>query len=747
MKRLFKWLLGLVAFVAVLLVLAVILLPMFFDPNEHKPQIQTAIAENIGREVKLNGPIEWSVFPWVAINLSEVTVANEAGFKGDYLAEIEKVSVRVKVLPLLKKQIKVGQVELQQPVINLQIAKSGKSNWQSITEHMEQVSSDSEPSSSGPTDLEIRGISISDGTLKYADGAADLRIQMNELSFESEAIKAGSPTEMSVNSRVEIAAQELNGQLKTTWLAKDLTSDAGMSLDFSALNFDGSLGAIPLQLDTAGTTLLNLADDSLVVDDLALSYGSLGLNTPLQGKQLSTNMALSGQLNINEFSLADLLAELGSPLDNQANNDFSGQMQWSLVGDRLQLKNIDMKLDESSIKGELDLKQMSQLRGQFNLNINKLDLDKYLPAEEASAASSSSETSVAMDLGQMSGQVKMTGLIASGVNLSDITLKVKTSGKNITIEPLQADFYQGLIKTEMQFRPESPSQKLKLTHSMQDFQAGNLLTDLMGTDYLTGLGQLNADINIDEPFAERPLKTTNGSISYKLTDGDIVGIDVFQIMQQSLSLLNKTDAAQTNSELKTEFGLMEIQADINQGVLKTNTLKLNSPYFDMKGNVEIDLDAQTIKGTIQPMLTNIPEGVLDKNFEKLINLRIPVTLKGNLLEPSISIDVAKLLLATQKEKIDQKKEELKEDLFNKLLGNDKDKDKKKPKQGEAPTDNSQSPGEEEPELTKKQKKKAEKDKLKRDLLNGLFGGDKDKDKDKDKNKDQSADDDGGGNDG
>ena len=385
-----------------------------------------------------------------------------------------------------------------------------------------------------------------------------------------------------------------------------------------------------------------------------------------------------------------------------------------------------MNLDDATIKGQFDIKQLSLLKGQFDLNIDQLNLDQYLPNEETSSTSSASNESEAMDMGQMSGQIKMNKLIAAGVNLEDITLKIRTQGKNLTIEPLQADFYQGLIKTELQLQPDNKTEKLKLTHSMQDFQAGGLLTDLMGTEYLTGLGQLNADVTVDEPFAERPFKTANGSVSYRLSDGDIVGIDVFEIMQKSLSLLNKTDAVKSNAELKTAFGLMEIQADIKQGVLKTNTLKLTSPYFDLKGQVEIDLDLQTIKGTIQPMLTNIPEGVLDENFQKLINVRIPVSLKGSLLAPDVSIDVAKLILATQKDKIDQKKEELKNDLFNKLLGNDKEKDQQQDKSANAPENAAANQAEQPPEMTEKQRKRAEKDKLKRDLLEGLFKSKKDK---------------------
>ncbi|MEZ5472522.1 MAG: AsmA family protein [Marinicella sp.] len=722
MKKLIKWLLGLLVFFVVLLVLAIILLPILFDPNDHKPQIQEIASKAIGREVALQGPIEWSVFPWIAINLNDVSIANANGFKGDHLAEVQDVSVRVKLLPLLKKEIKVGQIELQKPKINLQVAKSGQTNWQSVLDTLTATQA-AEGQEASSTELEIKGIAVTDGQLTYTDAAADLQLELNALRFSSDAIRAGQPTQMSIDGNLSVQAMEITGDLAAGWQA--LTLAQAPKLIFKELSFKGQAGQVPLKLSSQGEAVLDTSLDVFDLAALQLEYGNMRLSTPVKGTQLSQQMALSGQLKLDPFSLADLLSEMGSSLDNQAGNQLSGDMQWSLIGNRLVLKEVNVKLDDSTMKGQVDIRNLSRLQGSFDFTMDQLNLDLYLPkGTEAPVSDAAVSGSASMDLGQMTGKIKLNQLQAAGVKMSDINLNIKTQGKNITVEPLLAGFYQGFIKTELKLQPDNTQGKLQVTHQMQDFQAGGLLTDLMGTDYLTGLGQLNADIKVDEPFNARPLKTANGSLSYRLSDGDIVGIDVYQILQQSLSLLNKSDTVKLNEELKTAFGLMEIQADVVDGVLKTNVLRLNSPYFDLTGKVEVDLDQQTIKGTIKPMLTNIPQGVLDQRFEKLLNLRIPVSLKGNLLEPDVSIDIEKLILESQKAKIDEKKEELKEDLFDAILGSKKDK-KKANADSEAVDELPENQ-----EMTEKEKKRAEKDQMKRDLLEGLFKSATDKDKKK-----------------
>ena len=52
--------------------------------------------------------------------------------KGKTLADIQQISARVKLLPLLSKDIQIGRISIDGAEINLRVAKNGKSNWQSI---------------------------------------------------------------------------------------------------------------------------------------------------------------------------------------------------------------------------------------------------------------------------------------------------------------------------------------------------------------------------------------------------------------------------------------------------------------------------------------------------------------------------------------------------------------------------------------------------------------------------------------
>jgi len=118
MKKIIKWIIGIVLALALVLIAAVILLPRFYDPNEHKPQIERLISEQIGRQVslQLNGRCSRG---WRSLSMTSMWPTKRAS---KAIAQVDTLSARLKVAPLLKKQIRIGTVAIDGADINLQVA-------------------------------------------------------------------------------------------------------------------------------------------------------------------------------------------------------------------------------------------------------------------------------------------------------------------------------------------------------------------------------------------------------------------------------------------------------------------------------------------------------------------------------------------------------------------------------------------------------------------------------------------------
>ena len=75
---------------------AAVLLPRFIDPNDYKQDIAQLVHDKSGLILSIDGPIGWSIFPWVGLSLEDVTVKGDNDSK---LAHLVQAAVSVKLLP------------------------------------------------------------------------------------------------------------------------------------------------------------------------------------------------------------------------------------------------------------------------------------------------------------------------------------------------------------------------------------------------------------------------------------------------------------------------------------------------------------------------------------------------------------------------------------------------------------------------------------------------------------------------
>ena len=129
MKGLFKVLGIAVGVIVALVIVAAIWLFFIFDPNDFKQTLSDTVSEQTGRELRIDGDIGLSFFPWLAVRLGPASLSNAEGFGNEPFVAIEGARMGVRLLPLLSRNIELDLVRLdvvavQGPCIKLHLLRN-----------------------------------------------------------------------------------------------------------------------------------------------------------------------------------------------------------------------------------------------------------------------------------------------------------------------------------------------------------------------------------------------------------------------------------------------------------------------------------------------------------------------------------------------------------------------------------------------------------------------------------------------
>ena len=118
MRRALKWLIGIGAVVAVLLIVAAIALPRLIDTPRVQAMIAGSASQAIGRPVKFES-LSIRLFPLPAVELHKLEVAEDPQFGTAPFLTLETGRVYLKLRPLLGGRVEFGDITLERPRIAL----------------------------------------------------------------------------------------------------------------------------------------------------------------------------------------------------------------------------------------------------------------------------------------------------------------------------------------------------------------------------------------------------------------------------------------------------------------------------------------------------------------------------------------------------------------------------------------------------------------------------------------------------
>lgn len=709
MGKLVKILLGALAVLIVVIVVAAIALPMVIDPNDYKPQITAAVKDKTGRDLSIDGDLELSVFPWIGVDIGKIALSNAPGFGTQNFAEIEQAKVKVKLLPLISKKIEISQVVLKGLSLNLAKNPKGIANWDDLAKSGEQqpetqpepeTESQEPPKESGApalAGLAVGGVAIEDAKIQWDDQQAGKKIEVEKFDFHMDELTFDEPFDFDMGVQVSLNEPELTEQMTLSGSA--IINEKLNAFQLNSINLDShSEGkAIPgntMDAKLVGAIAADLEKQTLNLSGIKLSAQDLVVTTDLNGTQIIDAPKINGPLTIAPFSPRALMQKLGMKVpetkDPKALNALSASLNVNATDNSVGLRDIVIKLDETNINGQASVIDLKKSALRFQFDIDKMNIDRYLPppAEKGSEKKQQTaktppasppptkETSEATELPMetlraldVKGTVGIAELIASGLTMKGINLTIDGKNGIVKSDQLIQSLYQGKFKGDLNLDARGAKPKIALNEDVKGVQVEPLLKDATGKAALAGSVNLDAKLTAVGATADAIKSSLNGNVNALFTDGAIIGFSLIKYIRSAKSAIKtlKGEAVVTASEEdRTEFSEMKMTSVVNNGVVNNQELSAKSPLLRVNGSGLIDLPQDKLDYKLVTKIVGSLKGQGGGDLEEMKGVPIALKIAGSTQEPKISLDLENMLMESQKAKIDEKKKELTDKVNKKL---------------------------------------------------------------------------------
>ncbi|MGB2989340.1 MAG: AsmA family protein, partial [Candidatus Zixiibacteriota bacterium] len=196
----FKILIGIVAGVIVLLIVASFAVKIIFTKDKLMSMLVPRIEDALKREVEIDD-VTVSIWGGLGADISGMRVLNPPGFAHEELFKFDQLSIRVKLFPLLRKRIEIKKLILESPEINLE--KKGKD----ISNYGDLIESEGGAITIPAT---FDRLQIKNGTILYLDSQGKKEIVLHQFDHSAKLSLDDKMENAKITGEIKVERVELN---------------------------------------------------------------------------------------------------------------------------------------------------------------------------------------------------------------------------------------------------------------------------------------------------------------------------------------------------------------------------------------------------------------------------------------------------------------------------------------------------------------------------------------------------------
>lgn len=640
---------------------------MLLDVKTLTRQLETQVAARTGRPFTIGDDVKVAVFPWIEVRLNDLKLGNPDGFSQPDFVSIESFEIRLKLLPLLRREIQVRRFAVRNPRVVLEKRVDGRANWELGA--APQGPGRASPAAAAPaveegkeggdllSGLAFRELKITGGTVLWIDNSAGSRTAVEDLELSLSNLSPDRPV------GIDLAAR----------------------LDGYPLTVQGTVGPVGRPAGTAP-----------VAFDLTVSLlGAMRAAVSGRVENMLGDPAATLQLSIPAVSLRAVAGRAAPDLlpamrDPKALTSFLLKADIAASSRRFALSNGHVALDGSAITFALTVKNFDAPGLSVDIAADAIDIDRYLPPEKPPAGAAPAQPDggpaaagaapAPADYGPLrrvvlDANVTVGRLTAGGMRLDNLALKLVGREGLFSLDPLKADLYGGSVDLSgtVDVRQDQPRTAVQAT--MKNVAAGPLVQAAAGTDVIEGALQADIGIAAAGSDADQVKRSLSGEGRVLISKGAVVGIDLNDMVRNIESAFTLGGGA---GKPNTPFDELSVPFTMAGGVFRTTGARLVASSLCVDAAGTADLAGERLSFTVRPVFVASRTG--DRDGKRRADIAVPVVVEGTFDHPTFRPDVsgmARQQIDKQLDKVFEKNEKLKplegaaRGLLKGLLGNPK----------------------------------------------------------------------------